>query len=130
MPKATAPPSKKVASNQNIHRRVHAWDIHVKFKPREQNRPLILYQCNFVLYALGAHIDTYIPLEHAPQNCLQNDWAIMEVSELVFSCFLPYAHQLLSHLIWSLLHDLGLYQIPSHSMKMLHKTIYEVAEPL
>ena len=47
------------------------------------------------------------------------------ISELVFSCFLPYAHQLLSHLIWLLWHDLGLYQIPSHSMKTLHKTIYE-----
>jgi hypothetical protein len=41
----------------------------------------------------------------------------VEVSRLVFSCFLPYAHQLLSHLLWSVLRDLGLDQILSHSMK-------------
>ena len=35
--------------------------------------------------------------EDATQNCLRNGQAIVEVSELVFRVFLPYAHHLLSH---------------------------------
>ena len=68
--------------------------------------------------------------EHAPQNHLQNGGAVLEVSELLFSYFLPYAHHLLSHLIWSVLHDLGLVWIPSCFVKMLHKTVYETVKPL
>ena len=54
----------------------------------------------------------------------------MEVGELVFRVFLPYAHHLLSHLLWSFLHDLGLVWIPSHSVKKLNKMVYESVEPL
>ena len=49
-----------------------------------------------------AHLDTYRHPGHAPQNRLQNGWAVVEVSELLFLYFLPYAHHLLSHLIWSI----------------------------
>ena len=62
--------------------------------------------------------------EDAPQNHLQNGLAIAELSELVFSCFLPYAHQLLSHGLWTVLYNFGLVWIPPHSVKMLHKTAY------
>ena len=44
--------------------------------------------------------------------------------------FLPYTHQLLSHLPWSVLCDLGLVQLPSYSVKTLHKTIYKMVELL
>ena len=54
----------------------------------------------------------------------------MEVSKVVFRVFLPYAHHLLSHLPWSVLHDPGLVRIPPHSVKMLHKTVYETVELL
>jgi hypothetical protein len=54
----------------------------------------------------------------------------VEVSAILFSCFLPCAHQLLSHLIWSIVRDLGLVRIPSHSVKTLHKTVYETVDPL
>ena len=123
-----------------------------------------------------ARLNTYRLPKHTPQNHLQKGWAVVEVSEFLFSyflpyahhllshltwsicmilnpfrylhtpwrhstklftkrfsrckgkssctsCFLPYAHHLLSHLIWSVLHDLGLIWIPSHSMKTLHKTV-------
>ena len=46
------------------------------------------------------------------------------------SCFLPYTHHPLSHSLWSVSHDLRLVWIPSHSVKMLHKTVYETVEPL
>ena len=46
------------------------------------------------------------------------------------SCFLLYAHHLLSHLIRSVLHDLRLVRIPSHSVKTIHKTVYETAKSL
>ena len=46
------------------------------------------------------------------------------------SCFLLYAHHLLSHLIWCVLHDLRVVWMPSHSVKTLHKTVYETAKPL
>ena len=45
-------------------------------------------------------------------------------------CFLPYAHYLLSHLLLSIFHDLGLVWIRSHSVKILHKTVYKTVEPL
>ena len=77
-----------------------------------------------------ARLDTYRLPEHAPQNRLQNGWAVVEVSEHLFSYLLPYAHHLLSHLIWSVLHDLGPVRIPSHPVKMLHKTVYETVKPL
>ena len=76
-----------------------------------------------------AHSNTYTLYEHAPQNRLRNSWANVEISELLFLCFLPYAHQLLRHLLWSVLHDLGLVQIPSYSVQMLHKTVYKMVEP-
>ena len=44
--------------------------------------------------------------------------------------FLPYTHQLLSHLPWSILRDLGLVRILSYSVKTLHKTVYKTVEPL
>ena len=68
--------------------------------------------------------------EDAPQNHLRNGYAIVKVSPLVFHVFLPDAHHLLSHLIWSVFYDLGLVWIPSHSMKTLHKTVYETFKPL
>ena len=127
--------------------------------------------------------DTFKLSEDAPQNRLQNGWAVVELSEFVIgvfclmlticsvtyycpffmilgsfeyvhtlwkcstklftkrlghcggkwiciSCFLPYAHHLLSHLLWSILHDVGLVLIPSHSMKTLHKTVYKTVELL
>ena len=49
---------------------------------------------------------------------------------LCISCFLPYTHHPLSHSLWSVSHVLRLVWIPSHSVKMLHKTVYETAEPL
>ena len=42
------------------------------------------------------------------------------------SCYLPYAYQLLSHIPWTILHNLGLVLIPPYSVKMLHKTVYEM----
>ena len=45
-------------------------------------------------------------------------------------CFLPYTHHLPSHSPWSVSHDLRLFWIPSHSVKMLHKTVHETVEPL
>ena len=77
-----------------------------------------------------ARLDTDRLPEHAPQNRLQNGWAVVEVSVLLFSYFLPYAHHLLSHLIGSVLHDLGPVRIPSHPVKTLHKTVYETVKPL
>ena len=68
--------------------------------------------------------------EDAPQNRSRNGYAVVKVSPLVFRVFLPYAHHLLSHLIWAVFHDLGLVMIPSHSMKTLHKTVYETVVPL
>ena len=62
--------------------------------------------------------------EDAPQNRLQNGYAIVKVSPLVFHVFLHDAHHLLSHLIWSVFHDLGLVLIPPRSMKTLHKTVF------
>ena len=49
---------------------------------------------------------------------------------LCISCFLPYTHHPLSHSLWSVSHNLRLVWIPSHSVKMLHKTVYETVEPL
>ena len=46
------------------------------------------------------------------------------------SCFLAYADHQLSHLLWSVLHDLGPVRIPSHSMKTLHKTFYKMVKLL
>jgi hypothetical protein len=40
----------------------------------------------------------------------------VEVSAIAFSCFLPYAHQLLSNLSWPVLGDLEFVRIPSHSV--------------
>jgi hypothetical protein len=54
----------------------------------------------------------------------------VEVSAIAFSCFLPYAHQLLSYLSWPVFGDLRFGQIPSHSVKTLHKTVYETVEQL
>ena len=69
--------------------------------------------------------DTFTLCEDTPQNRLRNGWAVVELSELVFSHFLPYAHPLLSHLPWFVLRDPELNRISSHSVKMLRKTIYE-----
>ena len=77
-----------------------------------------------------ARSDTFLLRENAPQNRLRNGWAVVELSEVVFSHFLPYAHPLLSHLPSSVLCDLGLDQIPPHSTKTLPKTVHETAEPL
>ena len=55
---------------------------------------------------------------------------VSTVSEFVFRVFLPYAHHLLSHLLWSILHDPGLVWIPSHSVKVLHKTRYKTVSLL
>ena len=127
--------------------------------------------------------DTFTLHEDAPQNRLQNGYAIVKVSPLVFhvflpdahhllshliwsifiildsfgylhapwrcstkpftkrlsrcegkstciSFFLPYAHHLLSHLIWAVFHDLGLVLIPPRSVKTLHKTVYETVKLL
>ena len=49
---------------------------------------------------------------------------------ICISCFLPYTHHLPNHSVWSVFHDLRLVRIPSDSKKMLHKTVYETAEPL
>ena len=65
--------------------------------------------------------------EDAPQNRLRNGYAIVKVSPLVF---LPDAHHLLSHLIQSVFHDLGLVWIPSRSVKTLRKTVYETVKLL
>ena len=46
------------------------------------------------------------------------------------SCFLPYAHHVLCHLLCSVWRDLRLVRIPPNSVKTLHKTVYEMAEPL
>ena len=40
--------------------------------------------------------DTFTLCEDTPQNRLRNGWAVVELSELVFSHFLPYAHPLLT----------------------------------
>ena len=45
---------------------------------------IILYQYQLILYA---RLETYPLPEHIPQNCLQNGWAIVEVSELLFRVF-------------------------------------------
>ena len=68
--------------------------------------------------------------EDAPKNRLQNGYAIVKVSPHVFHVFLPDAHHRLSHLIWSVFHDLGLVWIPSRSVKTLHKTVHETVKPL
>ena len=68
--------------------------------------------------------------EDAPQNRSRNGYAVVKVSPLVFRVFLPYAHHLLSHLIWSVFHDLRLVLTPSHSVKTPHKTVYEMVNPL
>ena len=44
--------------------------------------------------------------------------------------FLPYAHHLLSQLIWSIFYDLGLVWIPLRSVKIFHKTVYKMVKPL
>ena len=49
---------------------------------------------------------------------------------ICISCFLPYTHHLLSHSLWSVFHDLRLVRIASHSVKMLHKTVYETVKRL
>ena len=49
---------------------------------------------------------------------------------LCISCFLPHTHHLLSRSLWSVFHDLRPVRIASHSVKMLHKTVYETVEPL
>ena len=74
--------------------------------------------------------DTFTLPEDTPQNRLRNGWAVVEASELLCSCFLAYAHQLLSHLPRSILRNFRLIRIPPHSLKMLHKTVYETVERL
>ena len=49
---------------------------------------------------------------------------------ICISCFLPYTHHLPSHSVSSIFHDLRLVRIPSHYVKTLHKTVYEMAKPL
>ena len=83
-----------------------------------------------VLHDLGLVRLPFRLREDAPQNCLRNGLAVEEVSELVVLCFLPYSHQLLSHVVWSVLHNIELAQIPPHSVEMLHKTVYEMVQPL
>ena len=73
---------------------------------------------------------TFTIREDAPQNRLRNGWAVVELSEPVFSHFLPYTHPLLSHFLWSILRVLRLDRIHLHSVKTLHKTVYETVEPL
>ena len=159
MPKATAPPPQKGASNQNIHRRVHAWDIHVKvqtYGAKQAFNSLSMqlrfvcswgsyrylhtswtcstkrlsqyggkWTCIFVFFALCSPTaqspnmvtfawswtlsDTFPLHEDAPQNHLWSGWAVVVVSKVAFLCFLPDVHQLLSHLLWSVLHDLWLF---------------------
>ena len=67
--------------------------------------------------------NTFRLCEDSPQNHSQNGLALEEVSELVVSCFLPYSHQLLSHVVWSVLCNIELAQIPPHSVEMLHKML-------
>ena len=86
--------------------------------PTAQTLPMIRFAWSLT------RSDTLTLREDAPQNRLRNGWAAVELSGLVSPHFLPYAHQLLSHLPWSILHDPGLDQILSHSVKTLHKTIY------
>ena len=74
--------------------------------------------------------DTSTLREDAPQNRLQNGYAIVKVSPLVFHVFLFDAYHLLSHLIWSVFYDLGLVWIPSRSVKTLHKTVHETVKLL
>ena len=76
------------------------------------------------------HLNTFRLREDAPQNHLWNSLAVEAVSELVVSCFLPYSHQPLSHVVWSILCNIELAQIPPHSVEMLHKTFYEMVQPL
>jgi hypothetical protein len=49
----------------------------------------------------------------------------VEVGAIVFSSFLSYAHQLLSHLLWSVLRDIALVQILSHSMKRVNDKVQQ-----
>ena len=88
------------------------------YSPTAQSLPMIRFAWSWT------RSDTLTLLEYAPQNRLQNGLAIAELSELVFSCFLPYAHQLLTHILWTVLCNLGLVWIPPHSVKILHKTFY------
>ena len=86
--------------------------------PTPQSLPMVSFVWSWT------RSDTVTLCEDAPQNHLQNGLAIAKLSELVFSSFLPYAHQLLSHVLWTVLCNLGLVWIPPHSVKMLHKTVY------
>ena len=88
--------------------------------PTAQSLPMICFAWS------QTRSDTFTLREDAQQNCLRNSLAIAELSELVFSCFLPYAHQLLSHVLWTILCNLGLVWILPHSVKMFHKTVYEM----
>ena len=49
---------------------------------------------------------------------------------LCISCFLSYTYHVPSHSLWSVFHGLRLVWIPSHSMQILHKTVYETVKPL
>ena len=47
-----------------------------------------------------------------------------------YSVFYPDAHQTLSTLIWLVFHDVRLVLIHNHCVKMIHKAVYEMAQPL
>jgi hypothetical protein len=72
-----------------------------------------------------ARLDTCTLPEHAPQNRLRNGCVLVQVSQVLFSNFCPYAQQLPSILLWSVLHEHGLVWIPARSLNTLHKTVYE-----
>ena len=92
--------------------------------PTAQSRTMVCFAWSWT------HSNTFRLREDAPQNRSQNGLAVEEVSELVVSCFLPYSHQLLSHVVWSILCNIELAQIPPHSVEMLHKNVYEMVQPL
>ena len=71
---------------------------------------------------------TYTLPEHAPQNRLRNGYVLVEVCQVQFSTLCPYAHQLLSTLLWTVSRGRGLVRIPPHSLNTLHKTVYETTE--
>jgi hypothetical protein len=55
-----------------------------------------------------ACLDTYTLPEHAAQNRLRNGYVLVQVCHFLSSPFCPYAHQLLSILLWSVLRERGL----------------------
>ena len=95
---------------------------------------LILTICPVTQYGPFSMILDSFGYLHTPRRCSTKPFT-KRLSRcggkvICISCFLPYTHHLPSHSVWSVFYDLRLVRIPSHSIKMLHRTIYETVEPL